>query len=262
MFGYCPLASGSKGNCFYLGSTKTKVLIDAGISTKMIQNRLSEIDVKIEDIDAIIVTHEHMDHIQGLKVLTNRYNIPVLANADTAKGIFANIRVLPKFKIFTTGESFEFHDLHVTPFSIQHDTSDPVGLRIRIEDIVLGFCTDLGYATSLVESHLQGCDYLYIESNHQPSMVHSSPRSYIYKNRVLGRQGHLSNEACAELILRMYHPGLKHVHLAHLSGECNTPELALKVVKDRLNSQKVMVPISLSLQDRISNPIEFASVLK
>ncbi len=257
MFGYCPLASGSKGNSIYLGSKNTKVLIDAGISTKMLQKRLAEIDVTLDMIDAIIVTHEHMDHIHALKVLTNRYQIPILANADTAKGIYASLRTLPKFKIFTTGEPFEFGDLHITPFSVQHDTLDPVAFRIRVEDLTLGFCTDLGYVTSLVEAHLQNCDYLYLEANHQPSMVHSSPRSYIYKNRVLGRQGHLSNEACAELISKVFHEGLKHVHLAHLSGECNTPELALKVIQDHLLSKKKEVPLSVAFQDRVSNSILF-----
>lgn len=208
MKGFCPLASGSKGNCVYLGTGQTKILIDAGISAKALQARLGEINVDLAEIDAILITHEHTDHIQGLKTLAYKMGIPVLANHETAKGIVDVFHDCPKFKIFSTGESFEFGDLEIHPFSIQHDTVDPVAFTIKTGSLKLGFCTDLGFATTLVQSKLQECDYLYLEANHQISMVHSSSRPMIYKQRVLSRSGHLSNEACGTLLSRSIIPSL------------------------------------------------------
>ena len=130
MKGFCPLASGSKGNAIFLGTEHTKILIDAGISAKIVAERLDLIGVAITDIDAILITHEHTDHIKGLSSLALRYNIPVFANSDTAKSIVEILGEAPKFKIFSTGETFEFGDIEVHPFSIQHDTLDPVAFTI------------------------------------------------------------------------------------------------------------------------------------
>lgn len=255
--GFCPLASGSKGNCIYLGTAQTKILIDAGISARAIQKRLAEINVDLADIDAILITHEHTDHIQGLKVLAYKLGIPVLANHETAKGIVANFHACPKFKIFSTGETFEFGDLEIHPFSIQHDTLDPVAFTIRVDGLKLGFCTDLGFVTSLVEHQLQDCDYLYVEANHQPSMVYASARPMIYKQRVLSRSGHLSNESCGQLLWQVFNPKLKHVHLAHLSSECNSPEVALSVIQDLLQSKGIQVEMSVAPQHTLSKAIHF-----
>jgi phosphoribosyl 1,2-cyclic phosphodiesterase len=257
MEGFCPLASGSKGNCIYLGTKKTKVLIDAGPSAKSIISKLAEINVDIAEIDAILVTHEHTDHIQGLKVLAYKMGIPVFANHETAKGIVATFHDCPKFKIFSTGETFEFGDLEIHPFSVQHDTLDPVAFTIRYDGLKLGFCTDLGFVTSLVQNQLNGCDYLYLEANHQVSMVHSSARPMIYKQRVLSRSGHLSNEDCGKLLSHVSHSKLKHVHLAHLSSECNTPEVALNVVKGILREHGIELEMCIAPQDMISKPIHF-----
>lgn len=257
MKGFCPLASGSKGNCIFVGTAQTKILIDAGISAKATKEKLAEINVDLSEIDAILVTHEHSDHISGLKTLAFKYGIPVLANQETAKGIVEALHECPKFKIFTTGESFEFGDLEIHPFSIQHDTLDPVAFTIRTAGLKLGFCADLGFVTSLVQHHLQACDYLYVEANHQPSMVHASARPMIYKQRVLSRSGHLSNEACGELLAHVAHPRLKHVHLAHLSSECNTPETALSVIQTLLNAHGITLDMCTAPQDRISKAIHF-----
>lgn len=257
MKGFCPLASGSKGNCIYLGTGQTKILIDAGLSAKTIQTRLKEINVDIADIDAILITHEHMDHIQGLKTLAYKMGIPVLANQETAKGIVETFHDCPKFKIFSTGETFEFGDLEIHPFSIQHDTLDPVAFSIRLNSLKLGFCTDLGFATSLVQSQLRDCDYLYVESNHQPAMVYASSRPMVYKQRVLSRSGHLSNEACGNLLSQVFSPKLKHVHLAHLSSECNSPETALEVVRGILEQNGIRLDMCVAPQDKISRSILF-----
>ncbi len=255
MIGFCPLASGSRGNAIFVGTKNTRVLIDAGIRTKTIVERLKEIDVELESLQAILITHEHTDHIAGLAVLAERLKIPVLANAETAKGIIAALGVRPKFKIFASGETFEFGELEIHPFSIPHDTLDPVAFTVHTGREKVGFCADLGHVTSMVRKQLEGCDYLYVEANHQPSMVHASARPEVYKMRVLSRQGHLSNEDCGQLLASVIHPGLKHIHLAHLSSECNAEEVALRVVKEALAGKDV--EISIAYQDKLSKPMRF-----
>lgn len=257
MFGFCPLASGSKGNCIYLGTRGAKILIDAGIPLKTLRKRLEAIGVLVEDIDAILITHEHTDHIKALDILGCKMGIPVLANSDTAKAIHGILGECPKFKIFSTGETFEFGDLEVHPFSIQHDAVDPVAFTVKTSGLKLGFCADLGFATTLVANHLKRCDYLYLEANHEPSMVHACPRPMVYKKRVLSRQGHLSNDECADLLELIYHEDLKHVHLAHLSSECNSPELALKKITERLHVLQAKTEVSIAYQEDISRSILF-----
>jgi phosphoribosyl 1,2-cyclic phosphodiesterase len=252
MTGFCPLASGSKGNCIYFSTKEVRILIDAGISAGAIEKKLALIGADIQSIEAILVTHEHIDHIRGIALLSERYKIPVLANAETAKGIVEALNMRPRFKIFTTGEPFSFRDLEITPFSIPHDTLDPVAFVIHALGYKFGFCADLGHVTSLVCKMLEKCNYLYIEANHQPSMVHASARPAVYKQRVLGRQGHLSNEECARLLSLLSHNDLKHVHLAHLSGECNSHELALKIAREAVPGY---IPLSVAYQDRVSDPV-------
>ena len=254
MEGYCPLASGSKGNCIYLGTKKTKILVDAGISGSATKRKLEQLGVGLEEIQAILISHDHSDHIIGLKTLAFRYGIPVFANAETAKGIYAALGSCPQFKIFTTGESFSFGDIDIHPFSIQHDTVDPVAFTLSTKGLKIGICTDLGFPTTLVRSHLKDCDYLMVEANHEPSMVHASSRPQIYKQRVLGRSGHLSNEACALLLSEVMGENLKHIHLAHLSEECNSEATALDVVKKKIGDR---IEISIAPQNTIGKPIYF-----
>lgn len=256
MIGFCPLASGSKGNCTYIGTAQTKILLDAGISVRTLLTKLAEINVDIGEISAILLTHEHSDHIQGLKTLTNKYSIPVFANHETAKGTVEALGVCPKFKIFSTGEAFEYGDLEIHPFSIQHDTLDPVAFTIKTGALKLGFCTDLGRVTSAVEHHLQQCDYLYLEANHEEEYVHSSSRPEYLKRRILGPTGHISNRESGELLSRIYHK-LKHVHLAHLSQECNTPEKALFVIRSILEKKGIHLEMCVAPQDKISRAIHF-----
>lgn len=250
---FCPLASGSKGNCLYLETKESKILIDAGLSCKQMILRLQRIHRSLEEIDAIIITHEHMDHILGVKRVCTKYSIPLFTNSETAKGIYANFQIPFKFKIFTTGETFHYRDLEVFPFPVQHDTLDPVALRIRTEGKSLGICTDAGMVTTQMIESLKECDYLYVEANHQPSMVHACARPAVYKRRVLGRQGHLSNEDCLKLLKAIAHPKLKYIYLAHLSQECNHPDLAMKMIKDGLGQ----IPISIAYQEKISEKITF-----
>jgi phosphoribosyl 1,2-cyclic phosphodiesterase len=250
MKGFCPLASGSKGNCLYFSAGGSKILIDAGLSGRQTRLRLAEIGVELEEIDAIMISHEHTDHIAGLKMLALRMGIPVLANAETAKGIYHTLKECPKFQIFQTGERFEFGDLSIHPFTIPHDAADPVAFTIEAGGLKMGICTDLGFATTLVQAQLAGCDYLHLEANHEPSMVHACSRPMVYKQRVLSRSGHLSNEAAGHLIAQI-RP--KHVHLAHLSEECNSPEVALKVVGAIAGD----IPLSIAHQRTVSWPVHF-----
>ncbi len=257
MKGFCPLASGSKGNCIYVGTDQTKILIDAGISGRAAKLRLAELDVDIKSIDAVLITHEHGDHIAGLQVLALKLGIPVFANSDTAKGIVNALGDCPRFKIFTTGDTFEFGDFEIHPFGIQHDTLDPVAFVIRTGGLKLGFCADLGFVSTLVTKQLEGCDYLYIEANHDPDMVRACPRPMVYKQRVLSRSGHLSNGECGQLLQNVCHSKLKHVHLAHLSQECNTHDKALQTVREHIGAAGYAVDVAVALQDRNSNAILF-----
>lgn len=257
MQGYCPLASGSKGNSIFVGTKNTRILIDAGLSAKALHERLQVIGVQLQDIEAILITHEHVDHIRGVQSIALKYKIPIFANSDTAQAILETLDGTPRFKIFSTGETFEFGDLEIHPFSIQHDTLDPVAFTIRTSDLKLGFCTDLGFATTLVKNHLQECDYLYIEANHEPSMVHASSRPMIYKQRVLSRQGHLSNQQCAEILHEVAHPKLKHIYLAHLSEECNHPQRALEVAQNVIDTLRLPSELAIAHQHQVSPAILF-----
>jgi len=252
--GYCPLASGSKGNCIYFGTKKTKILVDAGISGAATKRKLEEIDIDLAEIQAIVISHEHTDHIAGLQTLAFRYGIPVYANAETAKGICAALGNCPKFKIFSTGENFAIEDIIIHPFSVQHDTADPVAFTLHADGLKVGICTDLGFPTTLVRSRLKDCDYLMLEANHEPSMVHACSRPMIYKQRVLGRNGHLSNAECASLLAEVMGDNLKHIHLAHLSQECNAEATALDTVRKKIGEK---IDVDIAPQQTIGKRIMF-----
>lgn len=221
----------------------------------MLTQKLAEIDVVPEEIDAILVTHEHIDHIRGIEKFAEKHGTMILANSDTAKAICEMTSAPPRFTIFTTGETFTFRDLTVHPFSIQHDTLDPVAFTFHFDGMKLGVCADLGFATTLVAAHLKECDYLYLEANHEPSMVHACARPMRYKQRVLGRQGHLSNDDACKLLQEILHPNLKHIYLAHLSSECNNPELALKKAGAILEQHTAT--LSIAYQEKVSEPLKW-----
>ncbi len=256
---FCPLASGSKGNCSFLGNDKTKLLIDAGISARTIEQRLNLLGFSLDQIDAIVITHDHADHIAGLRVLSKRSKVPIVCNLATAQGLAQYLGQTPRCKIFQTGESFEIGEFLLHPFSIQHDTGDPVGFSIEIKSdhqiLKVGICTDLGIVTSLVTDHLRNCDCLYIEANHDPDLVALSLRPQIYKQRVLGRMGHLSNAACAQLVGEIAHDRLQRIYLAHLSEECNRHELALKTVSSALLPHFRRLDLQTAKQHEMSIPI-------
>ena len=255
MITFCPLASGSKGNAVLLTTQAGNILFDAGISAKALKDRLGTLNVSLDSIKAILVTHEHHDHIAGIKTLAFRHNIPVLANYATAEAIVEGIGECPRFTIFTTGEPFEFLGMKIHPFSIQHDGVDPIAFTITTEGKKIGLCTDLGFVTGSIRHALRDCHILYVEANHEPEMVHASSRPDIYKRRVLSRTGHLSNEEAARLIADVAHPDLRYVFLAHLSSECNTPDTARRVVSDILAQQGIHLSIHIAYQHQVSDRV-------
>ncbi|MGH7951387.1 MAG: MBL fold metallo-hydrolase [Limisphaerales bacterium] len=252
------LGSGSSGNCAYVESGETRVLVDAGFSPRQIRARLATIGRAPENLSAILITHEHSDHISGLFGLADKFKIPVYCNRATQDAIawafkerwnrkrdplFDGIEknsgdFLAKleWRLFATGDSFELNDLLVETFQIPHDAQDPVGFLVRAATCNFGFATDLGHTTRLVLDRIRAANVLVLESNHDVKMLQDCPRrSWSLKQRILGRHGHLSNAAAAEAAAQIVGAELKHIYLAHLSRECNKPELALRVMAECLN---------------------------
>ncbi len=257
MQGLCPLASGSRGNSVYLQTEKTRILIDAGLSFAQLGKRLAEINVDFSQIEAVLITHEHMDHIAALKGLIEKFNLPVFCNSETAKGIYRSLHILPKFKIFSADEPFAFQDLIIHPFSIQHDTLDPVGFIFLYKNLKIGICTDLGIATTSIVKQLEKCNYLYLEANHDLNMLFASNRPEVLKRRISSRQGHLSNDEAFSLLEKLLHPEMKHIFLAHLSEECNSEKLLEKKLLEFLQNNKSKVGNSLALQRQRADFIQF-----
>lgn len=250
MYSFCPLASGSKGNCTFVKTEKTQLLVDVGISARAIQNHLEELGTHPSEINAILLTHEHTDHIRAAKIFSERWQTPIICNRETAKALCLAFETHTdfRFKLFTTEEPFTFADLTITPFGVQHDAIEPVGFRLESSEWAAGICTDLGIWTETIAEHLRGCAVLLIEANHEPDYVFASPRSRVYKERVTGRFGHLSNRACAELIESAHTDRLNQVYLGHLSSECNSPEKALSVISEYLQSKGITAQLLIASQ--------------
>ena len=223
----CVLASGSTGNCIYVAGGGTRVLIDAGLSLKETSARLAQLGLEMSAISAVLFTHDHGDHCQRADVIHRRHGLPFYANEGTAEGIEQTTKRSDlTWQIFETGSPFTIGSLHIEPFSVPHDAADAVGFVITEGSIRLGVATDFGVATTLIRSKLADCDALILETNHDVEMLKQSGRPWSLIQRILGRQGHLSNEAAAELLASVLGPRLRAVFLAHLSEHCNTPQLA------------------------------------
>jgi phosphoribosyl 1,2-cyclic phosphodiesterase len=250
------LGSGSSGNCAYVETETSRVLVDAGFTPRQIRQRLATIGRTPENLSAILITHEHSDHISGLFGLAEKLRIPIYCNRDTQEAIAwslkerwngrreplfdgmekttADFLTKLEWRLFQTGDRFELDDLLVETFPIPHDAQDPVGYLLRTAAGNLGFATDLGHMTKLVAERVRAANVLVLESNHDVKMLQDSRRSWSLKQRILGRHGHLSNEAAAEAAVEIMSADLKHIYLAHLSRECNEPGLAMRVMAGRL----------------------------
>ena len=226
----CVLASGSKGNAIFVSSGNASILVDAGLSGIEIERRMESRGLSPEDLDAILVSHEHTDHIQGVGALSRRFTLPVYVNRKTRAAASSQLGKINDLRDFECGISFKLKDLNLHPFSISHDAQDPSGFIINRNGAKIGIATDLGIATSMVKEHLKSCNLLVLEANHDPAMLIEGPYPWPLKQRIKGRTGHLSNEDSKMLLREVFHSGLKHVILAHLSNTNNTPEKALSVV--------------------------------
>lgn len=235
----CSIASGSSGNCIYVGSEATHLLIDAGISGKKTESGLRELGLTLGDIDGILVTHEHADHISGLGVIARKYEIPVYATAGTIQAMRENaaLGMLEQelFHEIQEDRKFIIKDLTVNPLQISHDAAQPVGYRISYGTKKVAVCTDLGVYNDYTVECLRGMDALLLEANHDVNMLQVGPYPYYLKKRILGDRGHLSNENSGRLLCRILHDGLKTVFLGHLSKENNLPELAFESVRMEIN---------------------------
>jgi phosphoribosyl 1,2-cyclic phosphodiesterase len=225
------LASGSSGNCAYLETDDTRLLIDAGLSARQIRQRLLAIGRTPENLSGILITHEHTDHIQGLGVLASRLQIPVYCNRLTKEAIEVQFQARQDYRLFNTGDGFELGDVAVDTFSVPHDACDPVGFLLRTAAGNIGFLTDLGHATRLVIERVRPSHVLVLEANHDVKMLQDDTRRpWATKQRILSRHGHLSNDAAAQLAEQIVSADLAHLYLGHLSSDCNRPELAHRTV--------------------------------
>jgi len=229
------LGSGSGGNSAYLETDGARLLIDAGLSGRQIRLRLSAISRTPETLSGILITHEHSDHIQGLGALAARLNIPIYCNQLTREAIEDQYHGQLRYRLFSTGASFEVGDLAVDTFPVPHDAQDPVGFLLHTCRGRFGFLTDLGHATKLVAERVRTANVLVLETNHDLKLLQADTRRpWSIKQRILSRHGHLSNEAAADLVEQIVSDELRHLYLGHLSRECNRPELAHEVLSRRL----------------------------
>ena len=252
---FCVLGSGSSGNCTFIGSPTTGVLIDAGFSGKETVRRLVEAGLSMETVRAVCVSHEHADHTAGLGVLHRRFHVPLYANSGTIEALSSDAgnRDLP-WRVFANGTPFWVGDLCVEPFSVPHDAYDPVGFVVGSKDgCRVGIVTDMGMATALIRERLRGCRAIVIEANHDEELVLKADRPWALKQRILGRQGHLSNAGAAAAVVEIAGPGLQQVYLAHLSKDCNRAELALRTARKALDKAgHSHVKVCLTFPDKTS----------
>jgi phosphoribosyl 1,2-cyclic phosphodiesterase len=228
------LGSGSAGNCAYVETDEARLLIDAGLSLRQIRKRLATIGRSPESLTAILLTHEHSDHVQGLTGL-QKLRIPIYCNRPTQEVLEFQHQMKMDWRLFTTRNSFEIGDVIVETFDVLHDAQDPVGFLLRAPGANIGFLTDLGQVTKLVLDRLRAANVLLLEANHDIKLLQDCPnRPWSLKQRILSRHGHLSNEAAADTAEQLMTGELRHLYLGHLSNECNRPALAQSVMNERL----------------------------
>lgn len=222
----CPLFSGSSGNSYYIGSRSAGLLIDAGRSARQLDNMLRLCGIDPLAIQGILVTHEHSDHVIGLRVFARKYGLPVFASAGTLSALGSTLEDVKTYPVET---GLQLAGMTVDPFHTSHDCAEPMGFRVKTEDgRRFALSTDLGYLSEEVRESLLGTDLVVIESNHDPEMLRTGPYPYPLKQRILSDQGHLSNGACAGFLPELAKSGTKRFLLAHLSRENNSPALALE----------------------------------
>lgn len=248
----CVLASGSKGNATYVSDGETAILVDAGLSGIEIQRRMAAAGLDIQTLSAIVVSHEHSDHIRGVGVMARRYELDVYATQGTASAAAKQMGRIDRLHHIETGRPFAIGDLKVHPFSTSHDARDPAGFTISQNGRKVGIATDLGIATGMVKQHLSNCGVLVLEANHDPKMLTEGPYPWPLKQRIKSRTGHLSNPDSRMLLDEIKHDGLCHVILAHLSEVNNTPEKARQEVAMAMGIQD-RTQLHVACQERCSD---------
>lgn len=263
----CSIASGSSGNCIYVGTDATHLLVDVGISGKKTEGGLNSIGQSLTNIDGILITHEHSDHICGLGVLSRKYHIPIYATCGTINAI-KNSSSVGKieeelFVPVKADESFRIKDITVDPMRTSHDAAEPVAYRMKYGNKKIAIATDLGTYNEYTVECLKGMDLLFLEANHDVNMLQVGPYPYQLKRRILGDRGHLSNELSGQLLKRIAHEKLQGVVLGHLSKDNNIPELAYETVRVELTMgsdiyNEVQFPITVAKRDEVSSVIKIA----
>lgn len=239
---FASIASGSSGNSIYFGSDNTHILIDTGISNKRIEEGLKNLGLKVSDLSGVLITHEHSDHIQGLRTLTKKYQIPIYATKGTldyikAKKIIEGNEDL--CNVISADTKITIDDIDARVFKISHDASEPVGFRLSTAGKSVAVATDMGVYDEYIVDKLQDLDAILLEANHDIRMLEAGPYPYHLKRRILGSKGHLCNEIAGKLLARILNDNIKHVLLGHLSKENNYPSLAYETVKVEIDEADV-----------------------
>jgi len=232
---FCTLCSSSKGNCYYISGGGASLLVDAGIGPRTLKNALDSLDVRLEELQGIVITHEHTDHIKGLCSLTRKLKLPVYASAGTLSALEAMGAVPPEAVLIELAGEQELGGIGIRSFPTPHDAVDPVGLRFSMPDgRTVGIATDLGHVNDVIRTALTGCDLVLLESNYDPAMLRAGSYPWPLKRRVEGEKGHLSNEAGALLATYLVQRGTTRFVLGHLSQNNNLPDLAYLTAKEAL----------------------------
>ncbi len=239
---FASIASGSSGNSIYFGSDNTHILIDTGISNIRIEEGLKNLGLKVSDLSGVLITHEHSDHIQGLRTLTKKYQIPIYATKGTldyikAKKIIEGNEDL--CNVISADTKITIDDIDASVFKISHDASEPVGFRLSTAGKSVAVATDMGVYDEYIVDKLQDLDAILLEANHDIRMLEAGPYPYHLKRRILGSKGHLCNEIAGKLLARILNDNIKHVLLGHLSKENNYPSLAYETVKVEIDEADV-----------------------
>ena len=238
MLNFTSLYSGSSGNCLFVETNNTKILIDAGVSLKKIEKGLESFNVLPSDLDAVIVTHEHTDHIQSLGNLSKKFDIPVFATSKTYDAMPKQTEKITdknKYNI-NIDEKFSIGDIEILPFKIPHDAADPCGFTLYANNKKISIATDVGHITNDILKHIDGSEFILLESNYDSNVLKYTKYPYKLKERIAGPSGHLSNKAAGQTINYLINSGLKKAVLGHLSKESNFPELAYQTVVDEILS--------------------------
>lgn len=248
----CALASGSRGNSIFIEGGGARILVDAGLPGKDITARLHSVGVAPDSLDAILVTHGHRDHTACAGVLARRYNLPVYTAYGTIKVSESQWGKIDNLNEIEAGERFFIKDMELYPFPTPHDASESLGFIFRAGEKKGGIATDLGFVTRLVRECLKNCHLLLVESNHEESMLIDGPYPWALKQRIKGRMGHLSNAECGELLDEIYHDGLQHIILGHLSEVNNDPGLAYRLVTEKMKGRlHPGMRLSMAWQDKV-----------